>query len=125
MSDAPSILVVDDDPDMCWAMGHILLSHGCEVNIVSQGMDALDLVQQTPPSLIFMDAKLPDMDGLDVARLIHQRNPGIRIVMVSGYYYADDPAIREAVEQNIINGFIAKPFARGDILQAVEDHSPS
>lgn len=105
---------------MCWAMAHILKSCGHEVTTVSSGAEALTLLRKSRFPLIFMDAKLPDTDGLDVAWLVRQRYPDTFIVLVSGYYYADDPAIREASERRTINHFIAKPFARKDILDMLE-----
>jgi CheY-like chemotaxis protein len=58
----------------------------------------------------FLDAKLPDMDDLDLARRIKESAPGIRIVMVSCYYYQDDDSIQAAISRGLIEVFINKPF---------------
>ena len=47
-------------------------------------------------------------------------NPDIRIIIVSGYFYRDDVAIRKALEQKLIWGFIGKPFFHEEILKAVK-----
>ena len=60
--------------------------------------------------LAFVDAKLPDMDGLELARRLRHLVPEIRIVMVSGYFYRDDVAVQEAMAEGLICGFVAKPF---------------
>lgn len=119
MSRKPPILIVDDEPDMCWAMEHILHGHGHRVVTVQNGGDALAALERESFRLVFMDAKLPDIDGLEVARRAHQRRPHERIILVSGYYYADDPVIRRAMEQQMISAFIAKPFTQQDILRAL------
>ena len=61
--------------------------------------------------MVFLDAKMPDMDGFDVARfankLAHHKPQGF---MISGYHYANDPIICNAIEEGSKNGFLSKPF---------------
>ena len=68
----------------------------------------------------FLDAKLPDMDGLDLARRIRESAPDMRILMVSGYFYRDDVSIQEAISQGLIVDFISKPFLQAEILRVLE-----
>ena len=65
--------------------------------------------------LAFVDAKLPDAEGLDLARRIREANPGIRIVLVSGYFYGDDPEVLQAAAAGVINGFVSKPFLHDEV----------
>lgn len=112
------ILVVDDEPDMCWAMECILSSQGYTVVTVTSGELALATLDQQDFFFVFMDAKLPDMDGLDVVRQARQlRNGSVRTVLVSGFHYHDDPIIRQSIEIGLINGFLAKPFAHNELLE--------
>ncbi len=114
------ILVVDDEPDMCWVMECILRSQGYEVVTVLSGEEACYQLANRDFFFVFMDAKLPDMDGLDVVRHAHATRPGIvRVVLVSGYHYHDDPVIRQAIDENLICGFLAKPFTHSDLLKAL------
>jgi len=70
--------------------------------------------------LAFLDAKLPDMEGLDLARRIRKLDPAVPIVMISGYFYRDDDAIQKAVAEGLISSFIGKPFDHDEILKAIE-----
>lgn len=114
------ILIVDDEPDMCWALEHLLNSQGLATRRALSAREALHLMQQDRFSRVFLDAKLPDMDGLELARRILEIAPGTRIIMVSGYFYRNDVSIQEAVSQGLIHGFISKPFLQEEILKALK-----
>lgn len=121
MNDSGSIfLIVDDEPDMCWALQHILEDRGFLSRIASNALDALRLMESGKFRLAFLDAKLPDMEGLELARRIREVAPATLIVMVSGYFYKDDLAIQKAFEDGLITGFISKPFLNDEILQEVQ-----
>jgi CheY-like chemotaxis protein len=120
MSTAETFLVVDDEPDMCWAFEQVLKSGGFGACKAQNGREALALLGQYPFRGIFLDAKLPDMEGLELARRIRSLDPHIPMIMVSGFFYRDDVLIQEALADGLISHFIAKPFQRSEILQAVE-----
>jgi len=113
-------LIVDDEPDMCWALGHILKQNGFLFKTARNGRQALSLVEKSRFRAIFLDAKLLDIDGLELARRILKVQPAVRIVLVSGYFYEDDIAVRKALAQESICSFISKPFSHNEILNAID-----
>jgi len=106
----PHILVVDDEPDMCWALENILSSVGYQITTATNGKEALELARDKPFKVVFIDAKLPDMDGLELAALIRHQSPHTAIVLISGYFYQEDRAINEGLQKGLFVGFVAKPF---------------
>ena len=108
-------LIVDDEPDMCWALGHILEGNGIVPITATSRQEALRLVQRQRFDLAFIDAKLPDADGLDLARRIRGENSEIPIVLVSGYFYGDDPDVLRALAAGVISDFLSKPFLHGEV----------
>jgi DNA-binding NtrC family response regulator len=121
---SPHILIVDDEPDMCWALENILNSAGYQITTVTSGKKALELVKETSFQVVFIDAKLPDLDGLELATLICQRSPHTAIVLISGYFYQEDKTITEGLHEGLFIGFISKPFDLEEVRlmarQAVE-----
>jgi len=115
-----AILIVDDEPDVCWALEHILVAEGLCVEKAATGREAVDLIESTPFRLIFLDAKLPDADGCKLARRIRTLAPATTIIIVSGYYYPDDPLIRQAVAEGVIHGFIGKPFVHSEVTKLLQ-----
>jgi len=116
------ILIVDDEPDMCWALEYLLNKQGYVTRKALTALEALKLMERHRFACAFLDAKLPDMDGLELARRIRERAPDMRILMVSGYFYRDDVSIQEAIAQGVIIDFISKPFLQEEILRALKPH---
>ena len=120
------ILVVDDEPDMCWAIAHLLKSQGFNVITASNGADACFKLANGDFSVVFLDAKLPDMDGLEVARrAITMATGRPSIVLVSGYHYQDDPVVHDALTEGIICTFLAKPFTNEALLKTLYSLLPT
>ncbi len=112
-------LIVDDEPDICWTLERILKAAGGICHTALTVKEALALAKHHIFHAAFLDAKLPDGDGLTLARWLREADPHIRIVLVSGYFYQDDPVITDAVQTGLVAAFIAKPFAHHDILRAI------
>jgi CheY-like chemotaxis protein len=113
------ILIVDDEPDMCWALEHLLNKQGYVTRKALSAQAALKLMEQHRFACAFLDAKLPDMDGLELARRIRLIAPDMHLLMVSGYFYRDDVSIQEAIAQGLIVDFISKPFLQAEILRVL------
>jgi CheY-like chemotaxis protein len=113
-----TVLVVDDDQDMCWALEGALAGLGCAVTAVGLGRDAILSVAGHIFPIAFVDARLPDMDGLRLIKELRRLQPSMRIIMISGYYLEDDARILEAVRASEIDGFLAKPFQIEAIVMA-------
>jgi DNA-binding response OmpR family regulator len=112
-------LVVDDDPDICWALERVLAGLGAQCVRALDGQTALQAARLNRLTLALLDAKLPDIDGLELARNIRIAHPGVLVLVVSGYFYKDDPAIQTALEEGLIQGFIEKPFSHEEITETV------
>ena len=115
------VLVVDDDPDICWALEHVLGGLGVQSIRALDGQTALQVARLNRLTVALLDAKLPDIDGLELARRIREADPGIRVLVISGYFYKDDPAIQAALAQGLIHGFIEKPFSHTEVIETVKD----
>jgi len=116
----PEYLIVDDEPDMCWAMAHILCTFGFSSVSAQRGEDVLTILKKKRFKQVFMDAKLPDIEGLELASSAREIDPAAKIVLVSGYYYRDDLQIQRALAEGTICHFVAKPFTHSDILATIK-----
>jgi DNA-binding NtrC family response regulator len=113
------VLVVDDDQDMCWIFDIALADLGYAVTTVGSAQSAFSLVADNDFPIAFVDARLPDMDGLQLIAELRGLRPAMRVIMISGYYLKDDVRILEAEQAATIDGFLAKPFQIEAIVAAV------
>lgn len=112
---AADVLIVDDEPDICWALTHILESMGIVPVTTTSGREALRLARSQHFAVAFVDAKLPDLDGLNLARRIREGDAAVRIVLVSGYFYRDDAEVRQAIATGLITDFVSKPILHEEV----------
>ncbi|MCG2767240.1 MAG: response regulator [Anaerolineae bacterium] len=114
----PNVLVVDDEPDMCWALENILSREGYQITTAKNAREALELAKEKHFEVFFIDAKLPDMDGGQLSDQIRKINSKAAIIMISGYFYQEDKAIEEGLAQGLYVGFISKPFELNEVRSA-------
>ena len=118
MSYTPKILVVDDDPTICYVMEQTLSPDGYEVKSGSSGREALEFLAENTFDLVLLDIGLPDMDGFETMSHIHRNSPDTLVIMMTGdatiesavkalksgaYYYLTKPFHIEALRKTIIN----------------------
>lgn len=116
----PLCLIVDDDPDTYWALQHVLWQHDLPSHHAPNAEIALQRIGQRHYAVVLLDAKLPDMDGLDLVRRMRTLDPELQLILISGYFYQDDLAVREAQASGLIQGFIPKPYVHEDLMRAVK-----
>lgn len=113
---APTALIVDDERDLAWALEQILCRNGWRVAVAHSGSAAIQYAVSSPVRIAFVDAKLPDMDGMVVGERIGQLQPEAVIVLVSGYFYPEDREVQDALQRRLFAHFISKPLDLAEIL---------
>jgi DNA-binding NtrC family response regulator len=113
------ILIVDDEPEMCWILENIIRKTGCTSMKALSAREAFALTESNKFGMAFLDAKLPDVDGLELARRLRKTKVNLPIVIVSGYFYQDDPTVEEALRSGLITAFVGKPFDHDEIVSVI------
>jgi DNA-binding NtrC family response regulator len=113
------ILVVDDEPEMCWILENIIRKTGLACMTALSAGEAIALTECKKFGMVFLDAKLPDIDGIELARKLRKTNAHLPIVIVSGYFYPDDPTIEGALQTGLIAAFVGKPFDHDEIVRII------
>jgi two-component system response regulator AtoC len=109
------ILVVDDEAAVREGLARALARQQLEVTTAADAAQALEILHRLPFAIVLLDLKLPDMDGVELLRLLRKDFPEMAIIMITGY-----PTIQGAVECIKLGAldYLVKPF-RLDELEAV------
>ncbi len=102
-------------------MRRLLEQAGARVIVAVNGASALEHLGKESVSAIFLDLKLPDADGFELAEEINRMAPATPIAIISAYFYPNDPKVRQMLERGIARRFIAKPFRHQDLLCTVRE----
>jgi two-component system cell cycle sensor histidine kinase/response regulator CckA len=118
LAGAQTILVVDDVRIVRHVIYRLLSQVGFRVYEAASGAEAIEVLTTAtrPIDLVIVDVVMPQMSGVALARQIHERWPGMRILFMSAY--PAEVLVREGLEHpNVI--FLAKPFSGGELLNKV------
>ncbi|HNU72732.1 MAG TPA: response regulator, partial [Thermodesulfobacteriota bacterium] len=80
-----SILVVDDEISIQKSLAGILRDEGYDVSLATNGLQAIRMVEEDPPDLIFLDIVMPGIDGIETLKRIKERHPEIYVIIISAY----------------------------------------
>ena len=112
-----SLLVIDDETEIRQSFHRLLSAQGYEVWTAADGKEAMALVRQHRFRVAVSDLRLPDIDGVDLLRMLKIASPETEVVMITGYGTIDDAvtAIKEGAYD-----FIQKPIKKHIILKVIE-----
>jgi len=114
----PRILVVDDDSAIRDSLKMVLEYEGYEVMLAATGDEGVKLVEREAPDLVFLDIKMPGMDGLEVLQKLEHMVETTPIVVISGH--ADMATAVKAIKLGAFD-FIGKPLEQDRILVTVRN----
>ncbi len=121
MPDPLRILIVDDDAGTAETLGDILEAKGYEAEIALGGLQALALLQLKSRDVIFLDIKMPQMNGVEVLRQVKAMSPGTLVVMMTAYAM---PELMAEAERLGALAILAKPLPLDRVLQFLEELTP-
>jgi two-component system, NarL family, response regulator LiaR len=114
------LLICDDQAIVCEGLRAILATvpQVTVVGIAHNGLEALDAVQATQPDLVLMDLKMPQMNGIQATRIIREKYPRVRVLVLTTY--DTDEWVIDAVRSGAA-GYLLKDTPRENLVQAIID----
>jgi two-component system response regulator AtoC len=107
MSKETTILVIDDELEICNYLKTLITQFGYRAEIATNGKDGLEVLRQTRPALVILDVVMPDMDGLEVLKKIRSDGVNTSVVMLSGHRQTS--TVVGAMKLGAVD-FLNKPF---------------
>jgi DNA-binding NtrC family response regulator len=110
------VLVVDDEPIVLKSCRLVLEAEGWEMISAASVAEALSILESITPELLLVDVKMPVHDGMYLMRQVREKQPGIPIIVMSGY--ATSETIKEAEGLGAAI-FLPKPFTPDELADTL------
>jgi DNA-binding NtrC family response regulator len=94
-----------------------LIEEGCLVQEQATGEDGLQALANGIFDIVLLDLKLPDMDGMDILKRLHQQKPDVPVIVMTGYSTVSIAV--EAMKSGAAD-YLSKPFTDEELIEVVE-----
>src|SRR5512145_179986 len=111
------ILVVDDSPQISKALSDLLSASGYSVRTAPSAERALQILESATFDLIITDLKMTGMTGIDLAKQVLQKTPGLPVVILTGF--GDMDSVVNALRLGVAD-YLKKPFSIDEVTSVVE-----
>lgn len=118
----PIRVMIVDDYDLIRASLRIIFESTPDIEIAGMardGLEAIDVVEDTHPDVIIMDYNMPTMNGLDAARAIHYQHPETQIIVLSNHDF--DADMRDQMKKAGVQCILPKHVMADTIINSVYD----
>ena len=110
------VLIADDDPEVRDVIAESFRMEGLDVLEASNGLEALLYVKRDRPDAVVLDLMMPRLGGVEALKRIHEFNPGIRVLVVTG---TDDPELHRQATVSGAAAVFTKPVAIAALVAAL------
>ncbi|TYO97322.1 sigma-54-dependent transcriptional regulator [Desulfallas thermosapovorans] len=116
---AHKILIIDDEEHMCWALDRAMRQEGYQTAVAYRGQQGLQLIREESPSLVILDLRMPDMDGMEVLKEAKAINPKLPVIMLTAH-----GTIETAIEAMKMGAadYITKPFDLDELKLVIKQN---
>jgi len=112
------VLVVEDDPDIADLVGRYLGKAGFAIEVASSGREAVAAVLARPPDVLVLDLMLPQLDGLEICRIVraNEKTAAVPIIMLTARAEESDRIVGLELGAD---DYLAKPFSPNELVARV------
>ena len=115
-----NVLIVDDDINLCETLKDILEEKGYFVTLVNNGEDAISAAKSNPQDIIFLDMRLPTLNGLQTYIATRKVDSKVTVVLMTAYQQEMKKCVEEALMKKAY-ACLYKPFDPKKVLGIIEE----
>ena len=113
----PRVLVVDDDPMVCVAIEVCLERWGFEVTVADGGEAGMRALDSSAFDVMLIDVFMPHMRGFESIRMFHERMPGVPVIAMSGYAFANTERAPDFLRIRMTDDAVLWPCSMRTVLR--------
>lgn len=113
------VIIVEDEPILLGGLVKLVADSETGFEITGKaadGLEARELITTLTPALVITDIRMPKMDGLELTAWIHNEQPDIKVIIVTGY--SDFDFAQQAIRLGVMD-FLLKPVKKDELVQAL------
>lgn len=123
-ADRPTLLLLDDEPNITRALARVLRTEGYRILVTNSPFEAFDLLATHDVQVIISDQRMAEMSGIEFLSRVKEMYPDVVRIVLSGY--TDLRVVTQAVNRGAIYKFLAKPWEddelRAEVARAFDEH---
>jgi DNA-binding response OmpR family regulator len=108
-----SILIVDDQKDMCWILSKVLAEAGFDVETATSATEALEKAEHRRIHAAIIDYRLPDRNGLTLFEILRKSTPTLPGILITSY---GSNGLRQLALNQGFSAYLDKPFSNSTLL---------
>src|SRR6201997_1656466 len=112
------VLIIDDERPVLMTLESLLKRHGYQVETAPTAAQGLKVLKSKSPTLVLLDLRLPDADGLEMLNRIKTELPKVQVIILTAHDSLHNAI--EAIKRGAYH-FISKPYAPEELLSLVEN----
>lgn len=119
MEDKLRILIVDDQRLFADGLSVVIESRAPELQVIGiaqNGSDAVAMAEEMSPDIVLMDVRMPEMDGVEATRRIHERHPEIKVLILTTF--SDDEYVKHSLQYGAI-GYLLKNRPAEELIASI------
>ncbi len=120
MKTTKKILIVDDDPNILLSVEFLLVKNGFNVLVARNGMEAMEIIEDTVPDIVLLDIMMPDVDGYVICEYIkkNERTKSAKVIFLSAKSREADVNFGYEMGADL---YMVKPFSTRTLLEKIND----
>lgn len=118
MKTTKKILIVDDDPNILLSIEFLLVKNGYDVLVARNGMEAMEIIEDTVPDIVLLDIMMPDVDGYVICEYIKksERTKSAKVIFLSAKSREADVNFGYEMGADL---YMVKPFSTRTLLEQI------
>ncbi|MGH1374038.1 MAG: response regulator [Cellvibrionaceae bacterium] len=111
------VVIVDDEPSIIRALERVFIDEDMILECFNDAKSALDFCRQNPVAVVLSDAKMPDMDGIELLQILAQEFPNTERVLLTGF--SDMESTIAAINKGRVSYYLEKPWDEDSLKRSI------